>query len=791
MLRHNFLISLRNFRRYKTSFFINFIGLSTGLACVLFIYLWVNDELNVDKFHMRDKQLYQVMKNNVTTQEIKTGEDTPGLLARSLKEEMPEVENAVSVFPPADYTFKGAITKGKTIVKATSKFADTEFFNIFSYPLRQGAAPDLLADNSSVVISDQLAAKLFPGVYNVVGKTILWEGERLNGEFKIAGVFQSSPYNATIQFDILFSYELMLEKFSNFLNWGNSGPSTYIVLRDGTDTEAFDNKIADFVKEKLPTSSLTLFIRHYSERYLYGNYVNGKQTGGRIEYVRLFSIVALFILVIACVNFMNLSTARASRRLKEVGVKKAVGASRNSLIFQFLSESILLTFFSLCFAIVIVLLLLNQFNEITAKQLTIDLNAELLISLLAITLFTGLIAGSYPAFFLSGFNPNSIFKGGTGILKGFGKVWTRKGLVVFQFTISIILIVSVIVVYEQMGFIKSKNLGYNRDNLITLHSEGNVSKEPEIFFSEIKKISGVLNVTSMHGDLLGLHGGTTDLSWEGKTPESQIDFDIIGVGYDLAETLGLKMKEGRDFSRDYQAENDKIIFNEIAIERMGLTDPIGKKVMLWGSEKEIIGVVENFHFESLYEDVKPIFINFTPNAETLLIKIQAGTEQETLSRLKTFYQEVNPGYSFDYKFLDQDFQLLYAAEQSVSVLSKYFAALAIIISCLGLFGLVAFTAERRLKEIGVRKVFGASELHITYLLSSSFTQMVLIAIVIAIPLSRYIASKWLESFAYKIELEWWYFASAGLSSLLIAWLAVFIQAFKAINVKPVNCLRDE
>ena len=796
MFRHNLLVSLRNFQRNKGSFFINLIGLSTGLAGALLIYLWVNDELSIDKFNDKDSLLYQVMNNRTDAQGIDTGETTPALLAKMMAEEMPEVEAAVAVFPPADFNFKGIVSVDETFVKARSKFADHDFFKIFTYPLLQGDKDQVLSDPSSVVLSEELASRLFPASDDVVGKTVTWKADQRSGDYRVAGIFKNPPANASIQFDMVFSYELVQQGGDGFENLGDNGPSTYVLLKEQADVGGVNDKIANFVQSKNAEDHSTLFIRPYSDRYLYSDYENGVLAGGRIEYVRLFAIIALFILVIACINFMNLSTAKASRRLKEIGVKKAIGANRRTLFFQHLGESMLLTSLSLIMALILVLLILPQFNHITGKQLTLHFDRDLSLSITSIALFTGFVAGSYPAVYLSGFNPVSILKGGSFLGRSkssVGERWARKGLVIFQFTVSILLTVSVLIVYQQMSFIRSKNLGYNRDNVVTFTAEGKVADEPETFLSEIRQLPGVVSASYMDGDLISIHNFATSraLEWGGKHPDDATNFYMLRTGYDLVETLNMKVEEGRSFSRDFSAERSNVIFNEAAIESMGLTHPVGQTVSIFGEEKQIIGVVKNFHFESLYEKVHPFYFVLSDRAENMMVKIKAGTAPETLTQLGSFYQEFNQGAPFDYRFLDEDYQKLYASENQVAILSRYFAGFAILISCLGLFGLVAFTVERRTKEIGIRKILGSSNIDIIRLLSDDFTKMVLIAITIALPISFLIARDWLADFAYKINLAWWYFAGAGLAALLIALLTVSYQTIKAALANPVDSLRSE
>ncbi len=523
---------------------------------------------------------------------------------------------------------------------------------------------------------------------------------------------------------------------------------------------------------------------------MYGRYENGVLAGGRIDYVKLFSIIATFILLIACINFMNLSTARASRRIKEVGVKKAIGAMRRNLISQYLGESTLTALFSFGVALLMVWALLPKFNEITAKQLTLSLDPTVALFIIIVVTVTGLIAGSYPALYLSRFSPAAVLKGKLSSLTG--EVWARKGLVVFQFVLSIMLIVSVWVVYEQINFIQTRNLGYNKDNIIIVNREGNISQKQEAFFNEVRKVPGVVAASASGHDMTGHNGGTYGVEWTGKNPDDRTEFERVTVDYGMIELLDVEMKEGRPFSKDHAAEDKKIIFNEAAIAFMDMKDPIGKKVKLWDEDREIIGVVKDFNFESFHEQVKPLFFFLGPeNTGNIMIRIERGKEQETLAQLEKFFTTFNPGFPFNYRFLDDDYQELYTAERRVATLSRYFAVLAVLISCLGLFGLAAFTAERRMKEIGIRKILGSSNRGIVYLLSGEFTKMVLIAIAISLPASYYIVTLWLDGFVFRIDVQWWFFACSGLAALFIAWLTVGIQTLRAASVNPTECLRSE
>ena len=523
---------------------------------------------------------------------------------------------------------------------------------------------------------------------------------------------------------------------------------------------------------------------------MYGEYEGGELVGGRIEYIRLFSIIAFFILLIACINFMNLSTAKATRKLKEVGVRKTIGADRQSLIGQYLGESIFMTLIALISSLILVQAILPQFNLLTGKALTFPTSLPVLGGLLAITIITGMLAGSYPALYLSSFNPAKVLKGA--MSGSTGELWVRKVLVVFQFALSVILIVAVLVVYKQIDFIQTKNLGYDKENILTFQSEGMAATNLPTFLEEIKRISGIINASSTSHSLMTGGSWTTGLSWEGKDPEANIKFANLGVYYDFIETIGFEIIEGRSFSKEFGKEENNLIMNETAIKVMGLTDPVGKVIDMWGGKATIIGVAKDFHFQSLHESITPMFFKFNPEfLLNIMARIEKGKEKEVIEGLEAFYKANNAGYDLNYTFLDTDFAEQYKAEARVSALAQYFAGLAIIISCLGLFGLVTFSAQRRQKEIGIRKVLGASTFSLVRLLSSEFTKMVIVAIFIALPISYYIAQYWLEGFAFKIELKPWFFIAAGLGALSIAWLTVGVQTLKAANLNPTQTLKSE
>jgi putative ABC transport system permease protein len=801
MFKSYFKSAWRNLIRDKQFSFLNLLGLSTGLASLLLIYLWLSGEWSIDKFNEKDKRLYAVMKTTPNSDgTFSMYGSTQGQLANSMAAELPEVEYAVAVRKER----MGVISTTDKHIKAQPQFVEKDFFNVFSYHILEGNTAKAMSDKNGVLLSDKLAMKLFNTTKNIIGKRIDWNGNgQFDGPYRVAGVFEAPPANASDQFDFLFSMNLYAEKESGGMGdlsfWGSNMMNTYIILKKGVDADQFNRKIRDFTKAKIkslyPDNAVLakyegdLFIQRYSDRYLYNNFVNGAQSGGRIEYVKLFSIIAFFILMVACINFMNLSTAKASRRMKEVGIRKVVGAGRRSLIFQYLGESMLMAFISLLFAILIASALLPAFREITGKEIAVHFNANIVLTIIGVTILTGLIAGSYPALYLSGFKPVLILKGK--LISTSGESGLRRGLVVFQFAVSVILIISVIVVYQQMKLIQNKNLGYNKDNIIRFSNQGKLKESLSPFQSELKKIPGVISVSGADGDFLGKAGHSGGgINWEGKNPNLGIEYYGVGIDYGFIELMNLQMAEGRAFSNNF-ADSSSVIFNQSAIAAMGLQNPIGKTVSLWGKKKQIIGIVKDYHYESLYNKIGPAFLTCSQNTSHILVKIKAGTEKETIAGVEHLYKEFNEGLPFDYKFLDDDYLALYSSEQKVAILSKYFATIAILISCLGLFGLAAFTAQKRQKEIGIRKVVGATVGNVLMLLSKDFLRLIMIALLIAMPLAWWAMNKWLEGFAYRVHINAGVFIVAAMAIILITLMTISFQSIKAAIANPVTSLRSD
>lgn len=777
-------ITLRNFLKYKSSSLINLIGLTLGLTCALFIYLWVQDEYAIDAFHEQDDLLFQVMASHKYANEVSVSNDTPGLLGQALKTDFPDIQYSVTT----TWISNDQLSYEENSLKQDGYHVGKDFFNVFSYPLLIGDPNTVLNNRTSICISKNLANKLFGGIENAIGKTIQW---RQDGDFTVSGVFENITKKSTSKFDFVLPLQDFLDRAQWANNWANSGLNTYVLLEDGVNHEVTTDKISGYIKTKQADTHNTLFLKKYSEQYLNGKYTNGVPDGGRIEYVRLFSIIAIFILIIACINFMNLSTARASKHAKDVGIRKAIGAGRMRLILQYIGESLLITFIALLLSYALVTLLLTPFNNVTGKSIGFSISSQLMVISLITMFATGILAGAYPAFYLTHFNPVKVLK--SGVKSSVGELWARKGLVIFQFTITIILIIGVVFVHRQTEYVTHKNLGYNQDNIILFGQDGNIYGQQETFLNELRNVPGVINAAGTSHKMLGEESSNFGIEWEGKISKERVNFERFFVDYDFYDTMKFEISKGRWFKRTFAADSTKLVVNETAVKAMGFTnqDVIGKRLK-FGNDLyfEIIGVVKDFHFTSLHESVSPAYFRLF-NTWNVAARIQAGREAEALSGIKNLYEEFAPGYVFDYQFMDKSYQSLYTSEKRVGTISSYFAVIAIVISCLGLFGLAGFTAERRFKEIGIRKVLGATNSGIVIMISKDFTQLVILSIIIAVPIAYLVMQKWLAQFAYKTDLSLWVFLFAGLISIVIAWLTVSFQAIKASRINPVKSLRSE
>jgi len=788
MLKNYFITAWRHIAKNKVHSFINIAGLSTGIACSLLILLWVQNELSVDAFHSNGKHLYKVYAREYYSHNVDGNYDTPGLLADELKKVIPEVEDAIML---QEENHRATFQVGNKILKVEGTGAGAGLFSMFSYPLLQGTPATALNSTISIAVSKKTADQFFGSAENAMGQTIRFDNKR---DFIVTAVFKDLPANTSRKFDYLISWQAWLQDNPWAKEWGSSGPLTYVLLRPNASAALVNKKITLFLdtynKHQNTAYRIELGLQKFDEVYLHSNFANGKIVGGRIEYVHLFSVVAVFILLIACINFMNLTTARSVKRAREIGVRKAVGAIRSVLIKQFIGESLLLTTIAVMFALILMTLLLPLFNQVTQKQIELPLsNPVFWLKLLAVTLVTGLISGSYPALFLSSFNPVKVLKGTVKLTTR--AIWFRKGLVVFQFVLSLVLIIGTLVVSKQVNFIQTRNLGYDRENLIYIPLEGELINKYATLKEEALKMTGIQSISRISDNPTNLDQQTNNVDWYGRDANTMISFEAPVVGYDFISTMKLQLLHGRGFSKDFATDNAGYILNETAIKKIGYTDPIGKALTLNGRKGTITGVLKDFHFRSLHEPIQPLIMRLGEGGGNIVIRTQAGKTKDALATLETLCKKLNPQFPFSYTFSDEEYQKLYRNEQVIRKLSNAFAFLAIFISCLGLLGLVMFTAEQRTKEIGIRKVLGASVSGIVKLMSGEFIKPVFIAIIIASPIAWWTMSAWLNNYAYKIAISWWMFVLAGLMAIIIALFTISFQAIKAAIQNPVKSLKTE
>nr|WP_244545504.1 FtsX-like permease family protein [Algoriphagus locisalis] len=770
----------------KHIFAINLFGLTIGLCTVILIMLWVKDELGINRYHAKVDQIYQVMTNHDNSTGIVTIPYTPAEMAEAMSTELSQVEAASAVSPFVEGV---SFEQGGIKMNGDGFFVDQEYFQIFDVDFIAGNSETALNDINAITISETLATKLFGSPQLALGKSLDWQVFDFQNQVEVKGVYKDFGNLDVAKPDFLLAFPFFKNMLGNGAHWDNFNASATVLLKEGTDVAAFNAQISDFIKERQEYSNVSVFVQPFGDTYLYGTYEDGKVAGGRISYVKIFSAIALFILIIACINFMNLTTARSMSRLKEIGVKKSMGASRGGLFTQFITESLVLTFFALVLAVLAAFVLQSLFNQVTSKSLSLTFQPDVLLLLVGVWLITGLLAGIYPAIYLSKFKPVEVMK--SNIKGSFGELLARKGLVVFQFSISLLLIIGISVLSKQMSYIQNQNLGYNQAHLLELNASGIAPNQLSTYLEETKKVPGVSNASSLSHPLVGLASSTIGLTWEGKSEEEQVKFENITVNMGLIETMGFEIADGRAFSPEFGEEDKKIILNEAAVQTIGFQDPVGQIVNLWGEDREVIGVVKDFHFESLKEKVKPAFLKYDPGfAQKVMVRIESNDQQASIAGITEIYEKFT-GQPLSYSFMDEDYQSLYASEQRVSKLAKYFGVMAIFLSCLGLFGLAAFTAEKRKKEIGVRKVMGASMISILTLVSKDFVALILVAILIAVPVAWYFANNWLQTYAFQTDLSWWIFAGSGVVLIVISLITVGYQAFKAASANPVNSLKSE
>lgn len=774
MIKNYLKITFRVIKKHKGYSFINITGLAVGIACCLLILLWVRDELSFDRFHENHKRIFRT----VLKIEGQWATSSPWALAPILKREYPEIRSATR-YRQNDLLFT---YEDKSFYEEMA-FVDPDFFEIFTFPWVKGSQDTPFPTLTSAVITERTAAKYF-GNEDPLGKTLTVNDRT---KLSVTGVIENVPSNSTLEFDILVSVKIFGEEKLN--SWALES-SSFILLDKNASPDALEKKIEGITMkyDKRTGQTVTTHIQPYSHIHLYS--LGG---GGNIIYIYIFSTIAIFILLIACINFMNLTTARGRTRAKEVGLRKVVGARRNHLINQFYGESLLLAFVSLLIAIALVTLFLPAFNNLAQKKLSLIFgnNLPILLGLIGITLFTGLVSGSYPALFLSSFRPVNVIKG-TNFSRSSRPLF-RKALVITQFTIAIVLIIGTIVTAKQMDYIRNKELGFNRQHVISLSMNPTLLKSYESFKNEALSHHSITHVTSASSRPTRV-GNINPVYWEGRGPEQYETINFIACDYDYIKTFEMEITQGRDFSRDFPTDMQNYIVNEETVKLMGIKDPVGKLFSIWQYEGQIIGVVKNFHSRPLHNEIVPLVLtlalnNWGPNY--VFLRINPENISQTLDDLAGIWKKFAPNYPFDFLFLEEDFEQLYRSDQRTGTIFQYFAILAIFISCLGIFGLAAFTAEQRTKEIGVRKVLGASVSGLISLISREFVVLLALANIIAWPVAFFLTNRMLNDYAYRTTITVWIFLLAGALAFAIALLTVSFQAFKAARIDPARALRYE
>jgi putative ABC transport system permease protein len=773
MFKNYLKIALRVLKKHKAFSFINITGLAVGMACCVLILLWVQDELSYDKFHENNKRLYRLILKH----EGKWFTASPWALAPILKEEYEEVTLCTRY---ANRSFIAA--HGERSFYESVAFVDPDFFEMFTFPIIGGDPKALFPTINSAVITERTAKKYF-GNEDPIGKALVIDTDT---EITVTGIIKDVPSNSHMSFDILAPVKIFGDKI--LTDW-SLGSNSYILLQENASPDVFKEKISGVIM-KYDTRTQAENIA--SIQPLLRIHLYDLRGGGNILYVYIFATIAVFILLIACINFMNLSTARGGIRAKEVGMRKVVGARRLNVIKQFFGESLLLSTIALCVAIGLVILLLPAFNNVAQKNLSLNSGniASILLGLLGITLFTGFVSGSYPALFLSAFHPVRVIKGT--YTKSSQKSMLRRALVVFQFTTAVVLIIGTVLVYKQLNFIRNKDLGFNRQQVLMVPLNNEIRTNLESFKNETLQLSSVVHVTSATNRPTRV-GNINPVYWEGRGPDQYETFKFVGMGFDYIKTFEMEIVDGRDFSREFQTDPQNYIVNEEAVKFMKLENPVGKLFSIWDREGQILGVVKNFHSRSLHNEFEPLVLVLTRNwpHNFVFMRIRSENTSQTLKDLGGIWKKFAPNHPFNYSFLDEDFEALYQTDQRTGTLFRYFTILAIFISCLGIFGLAAFTAEQRTKEIGMRKVLGASISNLVALISREFLILLTLANVIAWPVAYILMDKMLSNYAYRTSMSVWVFLLAGVLAYSIALITVSYQALKAARTDPVNALRYE
>jgi putative ABC transport system permease protein len=785
MFKNHLRTSWRNLTQHKTFSLINIMGLAIGMASAVLILLWIQNEMSVDQFHTKKDRIYEVYNRAVFDGRLECWTRTPQVMGPVLKKDFPQVEEAVRV----NWVGAFVLSAGEKHLETQGYLTDPGFLKIFDFPLKAGDPNTALDRAHSIILTENMAQKLF-GEEDALGKTV-----RLDSiaNFTVTGVMKKLPNNSKFHFEYLVPWTYMKEAGWFNDKWTDGGASTYVMLRPGVNETTADNLIRTVIQTHMKDAKNEIFLHPMSKWRLYSQFENGKITGGRIELVRLFGMIAGFILLIACINYINLSTARSIRRAKEVGIRKVAGAGRGSLVGQFLGESVLIAFLAAAIALLILQPGLKVFNNLMDEALSVPFqNPDFWMAALGFILFTGIIAGIYPAFYLSAYKPINVLKGhfkATNTL-----ITPRKVLVVFQFSFAIVLIICTIVIYRQIGYAEKRDAGYQKDNLVFVYIKGDIRKNYPKIRQELLSSGAITSLTRTNSPITDIWEGEDSYVWKGKDPASRNFFALFYTDNDFVKTMGLTMLAGRDIDAvDHPEDSTAILLNESAVKLMNFTNPLGQIVKSSQGIWHVLGVVRNFIPGSPFEQVQPMVVQ-GPKSQLGTVTFRLNAENAVsydLKRIAEIFHTYNPDYPFDYKFVDESYANKFREEQHTGMLAALFAGLTILISCLGLFALAICMAENRIKEIGVRKVLGASVAAITTLLSKDFLKLVFIAFAIASPVAWYAMNAWLQNYSYRAPISGWVFVVTGIGSLLIAAATVSYQAIKAALASPVKSLRAE
>jgi putative ABC transport system permease protein len=786
MIKNYFKIAWRNLLRKKGFSFINISGLAIGIAAASLIVIWLLNEVSYDRFHANADRVYNVYNAFKNEGKINSWNTTPMIMAKAIQQDYPEVESVVRAHWPQQLLF----TNGEKKLKVSGICVDSGFLNMFSFPLIKGSTNTVLNNNYSVVITESLAKKLFADE-EPVGKTVMIDNK---DNFTVTGVLKNLPNNTSFDFEYLIPWSYMRSRGWTDEFWSNNSTNTYVMLKKEASLASIAPKIKTLrSKYDKESPKMETFLYPISRSYLYGRFDNGKESGGKIETIRLFSIIAAFIILIACINFMNLSTARSEKRAKEVGIRKVVGAQKKSLIGQFLAESILISFIAGLFALAIILIALPYFGDLVQKKISLNFSDyRFWLAGTGIILFTGMLAGSYPALYLSSFKPVAVLKGT--FKKAHALITPRKVLVVLQFTFAIMLIIGTIIVRQQLRNAQDRQTGYSKDNLVYSFLEGDLEKNYPNIKNELLSSGIAESITKTSAPITEGWSNTWGFEWKGKEPNDKTVLDRYCADDDICKTTGLQIVQGRDIDLDkYITDSTAIILNESAVKHMKFANPIGETIKDNDIEWHVVGVVKDFILKSPYRPVDPMVIEGAKGwFNVMQIKFsKTKTTAHNLAETERIFKKYNPNYPFEYTFVDEAYGKKFESEKRTGKLVGLFAFLTIVISCLGLFGLASYLAENRVKEIGVRKVLGASVFGITKLLSKDFLTLVVVSFVIAAPLSYWGMSKWLQDYPYRVSIQWWVFAAAAILAIMIALLTVSYQAIKAAIANPIKSLRTE